>query len=198
MDKVFVHPTALVETQQIGQGTRIWAYTHVMKHVPIGASCNIGDHCFIESGAVVGNEVTVKNGNMIWEGVTLEDGVFVGPSVTFTNDRYPRSPRLPQARERYSSRGWLLPTLVRRGASLGAGAVMLAGITVGEFAMVGAGAVVTRDVPAYALVVGSPARVRGWVCQCGQPLEFLEGIAPCSVCALNFVKSGDSIKPASV
>jgi UDP-2-acetamido-3-amino-2,3-dideoxy-glucuronate N-acetyltransferase len=197
MDEVFVHPTALVETQQIGQGTRIWAFAHIMKHANIGADCNIGDHCFIESGTIVGNDVTVKNGNMIWEGVTLEDGVFVGPSVTFTNDRYPRSPRLPQARERYSSRGWLLPTLVRQGASLGAGAVILAGITVGEFAMVGAGAVVSTDVPAYTLVFGNPARVRGWVCQCGQPLGFREGTATCRTCGLDFIESGDSVTLAS-
>jgi acetyltransferase-like isoleucine patch superfamily enzyme len=172
---VFVHPAAIVETEQIGPHTRIWAFVHVMANAAIGANCNIGDHCFIESGAVLGDNVTVKNGNMIWEGIVLEDGVFVGPHVFFTNDRYPRSPRLPQARARYAGRDWLEPTIVRRGASLGAGATLLAGITVGEFAMVGAGAVVTRDVPAYALVVGHPARVKGWVCQCGQPLKFGEG-----------------------
>lgn len=191
---VFIHPTAIVETQEIGQGTRIWAFAHVLKDVSIGANCNIGDHCYIESGVIIGNNVTIKNGNMIWEGVTLEDGVFVGPHVFLTNDLYPRSPRLPQAKKRYSGREWLLPTFVRRGASLGAGASILAGITIGEFSMVGAGAVVTRDVPPYALVIGNPARVRGWVCQCGQPVKFQEGIATCGDCDLNFVKSGDSVR----
>jgi len=165
-----------------------------MKGVSLGANCNIGDHCFIESGVVIGDNVTIKNGNMIWEGVTLEDGVFVGPHVFFTNDLYPRSPRLPQAKKRYSNRRWLLPTLVRQGASLGAGAIILAGITIGEFSMVGAGAVITRNVSPYALMIGNPARVRGWVCQCGQPLRFQEGTATCGDCGLSFVKNGNSVK----
>jgi len=197
MDGLFVHPTAIVETQHIGQGTRIWAFAHVMGDVSIGANCNIGDHCFIESGVTVGDDVTIKNGNMIWEGITLEDGVFVGPHVFFTNDLYPRSPRLPQAQKRYSSREWLSPVLVKQGASLGAGAVILAGITVGEFAMVGAGAVVTRDVPPYALMIGNPARVRGWVCQCGQPLRFREETATCDGCGLVFVKAAGCVSVAN-
>ena len=101
----------------------------------IGENCNVGDHCFIEAGAVVGNHVTIKNGNMIWEGVTLEDGVFVGPGVCLTNDRYPRSARLPQACERYQDRNWLVPTRVKTGASLGAAAVILGGVTIGEYAL---------------------------------------------------------------
>jgi acetyltransferase-like isoleucine patch superfamily enzyme len=197
MSSVFTHPTAIVEAQDIGPGTRIWAFAHVIRNVSIGINCNIGDHCFIESGVAVGNDVTIKNGNMIWEGLTLEDGAFVGPHVVFTNDRYPRSPRLPQAKKRYSDRGWLLPTLVRRGASLGAGAVILAGITIGEFAMIGAGSVVTRDVPPYALMVGNPAHIRGWVCQCGQPLEFRLGFATCGDCDLSFIKTGDSVTLAN-
>ncbi len=195
LEGVFIHPSAIVEAQQIGQGTRIWAFAHVMERVSIGANCNIGDHCFLESGAIVGDNVTIKNGNMIWDGVTLEDGVLVGPHVFFTNDLYPRSPRLPQARARYSNREWLLPTLVGRGASLGAGAVILAGVRVGEFAMVGAGAVVTRDVPTYALVVGNPARTVGWVCQCGQRLTFTEQVAACSSCGLRFVTQGGAVAP---
>src|SRR5258705_5775924 len=136
MTDVSVHPTAIVETTRIAKGTRIWAYTHVMTDVIIGANCNIGEHCFVESGAIIGSQVTIKIGNMCWEGVQLEDGVFVGPRVTFTNDLYPRSPRLPQVRNRYADRRWLEPTVVKRGASLGAGAVILPGITIGEFCMV--------------------------------------------------------------
>jgi acetyltransferase-like isoleucine patch superfamily enzyme len=197
MTDVFIHPTAIVDSSRIGNGTRIWAYTHVMQEASIGANCNIGEHCFIESQATVGDSVTVKNGNMIWEGVHLGDGVFVGPQVVFTNDLYPRSPRLPQAARRYTERGWLKPTIVERGASLGAGAVVLAGITIGEFAMIGAGATITRSVPPHALVIGSPARVRGWVCQCGQRLSFSTGTAECSECGLTFANSGSRVEVQS-
>lgn len=182
----FIHPAALVECEQIGEGTRIWAFAHVMKDVVIGANCNIGDHCFIESGASLGDGVTLKNGNMVWEGVRLEDGVFVGPHVFFTNDLHPRSPRLPEAEPRYTDKRWLAKTLVKRGASLGAGAVILAGVTVGEYAMVGAAAVVTRDVAPYALVIGNPARRRGWVCQCGQGLKVNSGGALCGACGRTY------------
>jgi len=193
-DNIVIHPSAIVETQQIGHNTKIWAFTHVMENVHIGPNCNIGDHCFIESGSRIGENVTLKNGNMIWEGITLEDGVFVGPNVFFTNDLYPRSPRLPQAQKRYSSSEWLLPTVVQQGASLGAGAIILAGITVGEFSMIGAGAVITKDVPPHALVIGNPAHIRGWVCQCGQPLKFQKGLATCDDCRLRYVKDTDSVR----
>lgn len=199
MTQVLVHPTAIVDTSHVGKGTRVWAYTHVMRDVTIGANCNIGEHCFIESGAIVGNHVTIKNGNMVWEGVRLEDGVFVGPLVVFTNDRYPRSPRLPQVRRRYADRRcWLEPTVVKWGASLGAGAVILPGVTIGEFAMVGAGAMVTKDVPPHAMVVGVPARTRGWVCQCGLPLVFSNGAATCVACGLTFRKEGGAVSAAVV
>lgn len=186
MQDVFVHPTALVESETIGVGTRVWAMVHILKGAVIGSSCNIGDHTFIESGVVIGNDVTIKNGNMVWEGVTLEDGVFVGPHVFFTNDRYPRSPRNEVARHRYESRDWLVETRVRRGASLGAAAVLLPGVTVGAYAMVGAGAVVTRDVAPHALVVGNPARWHAWVCCCGLPLDFGEGAEAVCGCGLRF------------
>jgi acetyltransferase-like isoleucine patch superfamily enzyme len=197
MKDVFVHATSMVETHQIGEGTRIWAFTHLMEGVSVGAHCNIGEHCFIETRVRIGDNVTVKNGNMLWEGVVLEDGVFVGPNVFFTNDRYPRSPRLAQARRRYKNQSWLVPTLVREGASLGGGAVIIAGTTIGEFALVGAGSVVTRDVPPYALVTGNPARVRGWVCQCGQPIKFSSGAtAQCSECELRYVLNDGAVRLA--
>jgi acetyltransferase-like isoleucine patch superfamily enzyme len=178
----FAHPTALVETDEIGAGTRIWAFTHVLAGASVGADCNIGDHCFIESNVTVGNNVTIKNGTSVWEGVTLEDGVFVGPNVVFTNDLRPRSPRLPEARARYEGRDWLVPTLVCRGSTVGAGAVVVAGVTIGEFAFVAAGSVVTTDVEPHALVVGSPARSRGWVCRCSASLEMGQADASCGAC----------------
>src|SRR5690348_5375648 len=104
----FIHPTALVENSEIGEGTRVWAYAHVMEGAVIGSRCNIGDHCYVESGVRIGNGCTVKNGNMLWEGVTLEDGVFVGPHAFFTNDLYPRSPRLAESKKRYEKKeNWL-------------------------------------------------------------------------------------------
>ena len=193
LQETFIHPTAIVESGQIGEGTRIWAFTHVMRDASIGKGCNIGEHCYLESGAAIGNNVTIKNGNMVWEGVKLEDGVFVGPNVVFTNDLYPRSPRLSHAQARYADRRWLEPTVVKRGASLGAGAIILAGVTIGEFSMIGAGSLVTRSVQPHALVVGVPARPRSWVCRCGQPLVFWNLTARCAVCHLEFRSNGDSV-----
>ena len=150
----FAHPDARIETDAIGPGTRIWAFAHVLSGARIGADCNICDHTFIEGGAQVGDRVTVKCGVQLWDGVTLEDDVFVGPNATFTNDPFPRSQRQPRSYAR---------TLVRRGASIGANATILPGITIGSEAMVGAGAVVTRDVPARAIVMGNPGYVAGYM-----------------------------------
>jgi acetyltransferase-like isoleucine patch superfamily enzyme len=196
MDNIFVHPTSIVETRHVGEGTRIWAFTHIMESASVGSHCNIGEHCFVESRVKIGNNVTIKNGNMLWEGVTIEEGAFIGPNVFFTNDRYPRSPRLAQAKKRYGSSAWLVPTLVQHGASLGGGVVVIAGVTIGEFALVGAGAVVTHDVPPYALVIGNPARLRGWVCQCGTPLAFRGSSAACEECGQQFTRSGDLVQPS--
>ncbi|HWH96176.1 MAG TPA: acyltransferase [Baekduia sp.] len=183
-----VHPTAIVETDRIGSGTRVWAFTHVSAGASVGRDCNIGSHCYVEAGAVVGDTVTVKNGNFIWAGVTLDDGVFVGPGVVFTNDRFPRSPRLGVTGSRYENEaGWLVPTHVRRGATLGAGAVIVAGVTIEEFAFVAAAALVTRDVAAQALVAGHPARSAGWVCRCGRRLEARGGRFVCGACGLAYV-----------
>ena len=194
MGEKYIHPTAIVETTQIGTDTTIWAYTHLMKAVQVGKNCNIGDHCFIEAGVVVGDNVTIKNGNMLFEGIRIEDGVFIGPHVFFTNDIYPRSPRLPQARKRYAQKEWLELTLIKHGASLGAGSIILGGITIGEFAMVGAGAVVTKNIPPYSLVIGNPARSVGWVCQCGQKLKVENKIYKCDFCDRTYKKVGKKIK----
>lgn len=184
---VFAHPTALVESSSIGEGTRIWAFAHVMKGASIGENCNIGDHCFVESGASVGRDVTVKNGVCIWEGVTIEDGVFVGPQAKFTNDFYPRSPRVEAAHGRYAEKGnWLQATRIKRNATLGAGSIILCGITVGEYAFIGAGAVATKDVPAHALVTGNPARQAGWACRCGQKLSPFKAKLVCKQCGLSY------------
>lgn len=181
---VYVHPTAICDSTDIGEGTRIWAFAHVLDGAVIGRNCNICDHAYVEGGARIGNRVTVKNQAMIWDGVTIEDDVFIGPGVTFTNDRYPRSRRLMHTRGRYSHpENWLVPTRVQSAAAIGAGAIILSGLTIGSYACIGAGAVVTRDVPAYALVRGNPARQAGWACVCGTPLA---EDAVCSRCGRRF------------
>jgi len=184
----FQHPLALVESTRIGAGTRVWAFAHVMKDAHIGRDCNIGDHAFVESGARLGNGVTVKNGVAIWEGVTLHDFVFAGPNVVFTNDLRPRSPRFPGGKLRYQDKSWLGKTDVKRGASLGANATIVCGVTIGEFAMIGAGAVVTRNVPPHALWLGVPGKLAGYVCECGEKLTFKDDTARCKSCGSKFAK----------
>jgi len=170
---VFVHDRALCESDQIGAGTRIWAFAHVMKGAKIGAECNVCDHAFIESGAVLGDRVTVKNCVLVWDKVTVEDEVFLGPNMVFTNDMNPRVAFKKDASE-------FLPTLVKRGASIGANATIVCGVTVGECAFVGAGTVVIRDVPAYAMIVGNPGRQVGWMCACGEKLPESRTCAACA------------------
>jgi len=165
-----IHPTALVASARVGEGTRIWAYVNVLAGATIGRDCNICDRCFVENDVVIGDRVTVKCGVSLYDGLSLEDDVFVGPGVTFSNDPRPRSGR---RRNSYPK------TRIRTGASLGAGAVLLPGITVGRWAMVGAGSLVTRDVPDFALTYGSPARVHGHVCRCGESLRFNDRRAAC-------------------
>lgn len=150
----YVHPQGICESTDVGKGTRIWAFAHVLPGARIGSDVNVNDGVFIENDVVLGDRVTVKCGVQLWDGIRLEDDVFVGPNVTFTNDAFPRSKKYP---ERF------LPTIIRRGASVGGGATILPGLTIGRNAMVGAGAVVTRDVPANAIVVGNPARIVGYV-----------------------------------
>jgi len=160
----FAHDAALVESDQIGSGSQIWAFAHVMKGAVVGSDCKIGDHAFIESGATLGDRVTVKNGCLIWHGVHLGDDVFVGPNVVFTNDMRPR------VRYQTTEEDWL-ETHVEERASLGANSTILCGIRIGRNALVGAGAVVTRDVDAHAIVLGNPGRQVGWACDCGFTLD---------------------------
>ncbi len=167
-DKIMIHPQAIVESQDIGANTKIWAFVHILEGARIGRQCVISDHTYIEGGVEIGDAVTIKHDCSIAEGVTIENGVFIGPGVRFTNDAHPRSPRAPFAEARYRNRDWLLRTHVGRGASLGAGVVVLPGIHIGDYAIVGAGSVVTRDVPAHAIVMGNPARHRLNTCVCGR------------------------------
>lgn len=179
----YYHPAALVETDDVGLGTRVWAFAHVMRGARVGTCCNIGDHAFLEAGAVVGNNVTLKNNVCIWAGITLEDDVFVGPNATFTNDRYPRSPRMPQVKTRYEVlERWLSPTVVERGVSIGANATLVPGIRIGRYSMIAAGSIITADVPPFSLMVGAPARAVGCVCRCGQRLVENYRTASCEVC----------------
>jgi acetyltransferase-like isoleucine patch superfamily enzyme len=179
----YFHPSALVESAHIGSGTRVWAFAHVMAGGRVGDNCNLGDHTFVESGAVIGNNVTLKNNVCVWAGITLEDDVFVGPNVAFTNDRFPRSPRMPQVRERYvRPECWLEPTVVERGATIGANATVLPGIRLGRYSLVAAGSLVTADIQPFALVVGSPARQVADVCRCGQKLAGDYCTATCNHC----------------
>jgi len=147
----FIHPAAICESENIGKGSRIWAFAHILPGAFIGNDVNICDGVFVENDVVVGDRVTVKCGVQLWDGIRLENEVFVGPNVTFTNDLYPRSRQWPE--------GAFPQTVVQEGASLGGGSVILPGITIGKGAMVGAGAVVTKNVPERAVVIGNPARV---------------------------------------
>jgi acetyltransferase-like isoleucine patch superfamily enzyme len=175
---IFVHPQAIVDTADIGFGTRVWAFSHVMKNVRLGANCNVGEHCYLESGVMVGDDVVIKNGVALWEGVTIEDQVFLGPNCVFTNDLYPRSKVVNDR----------VQTVVRKGASIGANATILCGHEIGRYSLIGAGSVVTHDVPDFALVTGNPARLRGYVCSCREKLSFsTDGAAHC-VCGVTYAR----------
>jgi UDP-2-acetamido-3-amino-2,3-dideoxy-glucuronate N-acetyltransferase len=150
----FVHAQGICETSDVGEGTRVWAFAHVLAGAIIGSDCNICDHVFVENDVVVGDRVTVKSGVQLWDGLRVGDDVFIGPNATFTNDPFPRS-------KVYAHK--IAVTRVEQGASIGANATILPGLTIGAHAMVGAGSVVTRDVPAGAIVLGNPARIVGSV-----------------------------------
>ena len=187
MSDYFVHESSYVDDGAvIGQGTKIWHFSHIMPGAVIGERCNLGQNVVVMPGTRLGNNVKVQNNVSIYEGVVLEDDVFCGPSCVFTNVVNPRS--------HVSRKSEYQSTLVRRGASIGANATIICGVTLGEYSFVGAGAVVRGDVPAYAMMVGVPARRIGWICQCGLKLTLRDGAASCSGCGASSREDGGRLR----
>jgi UDP-2-acetamido-3-amino-2,3-dideoxy-glucuronate N-acetyltransferase len=184
----FRHESAYVdEPCVIGRGTKIWHFSHIMKNCRLGEGCNIGQNVVISPDVVIGNNVKIQNNVSVYTGCILEDDVFCGPSMVFTNVINPRSHVV--RRDEYKT------TLVRKGASLGANSTIICGVTIGMYAFVGAGSVVTRDAPDYALVYGNPARARGWICRCGVKLTFHAETSECGACGIRYRKRNDIIFP---
>jgi len=186
-DEVFVHESSYVDDGvEIGAGTKIWHFSHVMKGARIGRDCTLGQGVLVGPNVVIGDRVKIQNNVSVYEGVVLEDDVFCGPSCVFTNVDRPRS-AFPTDAVRYQK------TLVKRGATIGANATIVCGHTLGEHSFVGAGSVVTKDVPAYAVVYGNPAQIHGWACECGRALTFAPEAATCEQCGRRYAKNGDAI-----
>jgi len=185
---IFVHPSSYVDDPcEIGAGTKVWHFSHVMKNCRIGKSCSIGQNVNIASGVVIGDGVKIQNNVSVYEGVTLEDYVFCGPSMVFTNVVNPRSEIV--RKNEYK------PTLVRLGATLGANSTILCGHTIGRYAFIGAGAVVTKDVPDYALMIGNPARRSGWMCRCGVRLPTGTMRPACPACGAEYCEESGRLTP---
>jgi UDP-2-acetamido-3-amino-2,3-dideoxy-glucuronate N-acetyltransferase len=184
-----VHESAYVDAGAVvGAGTRIWHFCHVMAGAVIGARCVLGQNVFVMSGTRIGDNVRIQNNVSVYAGVTLEDDVFCGPSMVFTNVVNPRA--------HVSRKDEFRPTLVKRGASIGANATIVCGTTLGEYSFVGAGAVVTKDVPPYALMTGVPARRTGWVCACGETLPAGQGTLTCPACGAAYAVGPPGLRPA--
>lgn len=170
MADYYAHEKAIVESRNIGSGSRIWAFAHILPKAKIGRNANICDFCFIENDVEIGDNVTVKSGVYLWDGIKIEDGVFIGPNACFTNDLHPRS-----GNRNYEQK----KTLLKEGCSIGANATILADLTIGKHSLIGAGSVVTVDVPSYALVFGNPAIIKGYVCSCGATMQFRDRTYDC-------------------
>lgn len=184
-EKYFVHESSYVdEGCQIGEGTKIWHFSHVMGDCTIGKKCNIGQNVVISPGVILGDGVKIQNNVSVYTGVVCEDGVFLGPSCVFTNVINPRA--FIERKSEYRK------TVVKKGASIGANATIVCGHDIGKYAFVGAGSVVTKTVPDYAMVYGTPARIKGYVCQCGEKLAFKEGKAVCPACAKEYQMNENS------
>ncbi len=193
-DDIFVHPSSVIDDNvTIGSGTKIWHFCHVVSGAVLGVNCSVGQNCYIDRNVQIGNNVRIQNNVSVYRKVTLEDDVFCGPSMVFTNVLNPRA-AVRRNLDEYS------PTLVKQGATIGANATVVCGITIGRYAFIGAGAVVTRDVPDYALVHGNPGRIRGWMCECGEKLRLgidsknvCEAIA-CTKCKRRYERIGWRVK----
>ncbi|MDQ2872293.1 MAG: N-acetyltransferase [Candidatus Eremiobacteraeota bacterium] len=184
-----MHESSYVdEPSEIGVGTKIWHFSHIMAGVTIGERCSIGQNVVISPRVRIGNNVKIQNNVSVYEGVVLEDDVFCGPSMVFTNVTTPRSGTPRNTSADYAE------TIVKRGASIGANATIVCGNTLGEFAFVGAGSVVTKDVPPYAMVYGNPARVRGHACECGVKLAFHNDRTTCGACGRTYEKAGEAVR----
>jgi acetyltransferase-like isoleucine patch superfamily enzyme len=181
MKNYFVHDAALVETNNIGEGSKVWAFVHILKGAKIGKNANICDHCFIENDVTIGDNVTVKCGVYLWDGITIEDDVFIGPAAAFTNDLFPRSKNSKYKQEKI---------VLKKGSSIGANATILAGTTIGEYALIGAGSVITKNVPDYALIYGNPGEIKGYVCICTKKIDVSKLIYSCSCKRKYSIKSG--------
>lgn len=184
----FVHKSSYIdEPCEIGRGTSIWHFSHVMKNSIIGENCNIGQNVVISPNVIIGNNVKIQNNVSVYTGIICEDDVFLGPSCVFTNVINPRS--FIERKDEYKK------TIIRKGASIGANATIVCGYNIGRYSFVGAGAVVTKNVPDYALVVGNPGRIVGYVCKCGNKLKQKNNIYTCSICNKEYEFSSESLKP---
>ena len=187
-DEYFVHESSYIDDNvEIGEETHIWHFTHIMKNAKIGTGCTLGQNVLVGPNVQVGDNVKIQNNVSVYEGVTLEDDVFCGPSMVFTNVDTPRSAYPTESNEYQETR-------VKQGATIGANATVVCGHTIGKYSLIGAGSVVTKDIPDYALVYGVPAKLHGWVCECGEKLEFEEDYAICGACKAEYVKEDSNVR----